>query len=65
MERASAVGLSERGTRRLMLQLAVLDRLTSEPRSSSRDVLVGRLGRATARLVLAEAGCPHRPTELA
>ena len=59
MPGTSVVGLTERGTRRLILHLAALDRLTSEPRLRSRTVLETELGQATRRLALTAAGWTH------
>jgi hypothetical protein len=46
----------ERGTRRLILHVAVLDRLTREPGRRLGDVLERELGRETFGLALAAAG---------
>jgi hypothetical protein len=46
----------ERGTRRLILDVAMFDRLMHEPRTRRRDALEKKLGRETVGLALAAAG---------
>lgn len=46
----------ERGTARLLEQMAILERLAREPRRGLTSVLERELGRETAGLALAAAG---------